>query len=300
MIARRVQEQIRRRTFGRSSHRHFHPLLITIIASVLLGGVSGELIAGASDGDRVIVGNTGGTLSGVIVAGGRMIVIGGGNARSDLADLVGRSTVPWRYHIDLLIIPGWDDHQPIGALGVIERGGVAEIVIAGQPDDTPVWIAVQQAAANNGIPVTIVNGHDIVNVAPEVILDLWSGPPTTGATYEFAVVSLRYHESLLAFVDASKNGLQAMMTSGVSLDRSHVLVAMRPLIGVSPATSVLLQPRAGVASDVPTRFAPFTGEVRSGRQVTVRLNDHEMRLPLAAVTGYGAGTAAPSPSLANP
>ncbi len=301
MIARRVRSRIRQRVSGVSTRHLLHPLVLTIIVSAMLGGASGDLIATAGSGDRVTIGNTGGTLSGVVQAGGAVIVIGGGNARTDLADLVGRSTVPWRHRIDLLIVPGWDDQQSIGALGLMERGGVAEIVIAGQPGDTPVWNALQQAAAREGIPVTVVSGRNVIDIAPGVVLELEAGEPSTGATDEFAVAALRYHQSTLTFVDASKAGLQAMTANNISLDQSHILAAVRPLTSVFPHAEVLFQARATAGSDLSAQVSPFAGEIRSGQHVTVRLTKSELRLPLAAVTGYGTGAfSSTPPSAASP
>ncbi len=266
------------------------PLVLTLFIAAVVGGVSGEFIASASAADRVVVGNTGGTLSGVIQVDGRLVVIGGGNARTDLADLVGRSTVPWHRRVDLLIVPGWDDQQAIGALGLIERGSVTELVIAGQPATNAVWNALQQTAARGAVPVTVVNGHDRIVLASDVQLDIVSDQPSTVATAPYALMSLHYHQSMLTFVDASKAGVTALNSSGITVERTHVLVTMRPLASVLAQTDVVLQPKASVVADVASSYASYLGEVGTGQRVEIKLSQHELRLPLNAVTDVASAT----------
>jgi hypothetical protein len=298
--ARRIAALVRNWTTGVPARRIvFHPLLLTVIAAALIGASGGELVARAGNGDRVAVGNTGGTLSGVIQVDDALIVVGGGNARTDLADLVGRSTVPWHRKIDLLVVPGWDDQQPIGALGLLERGEVVQVVIAGQPADKPVWTALEQQAARDGIPVSIVTGDNTVKVSPHVELEIRAGQPTAAETDPFSVVALLYHASRITFIDASADGIRSMTANNVTLDRTHVLVAIRPATTLQLQSDILLQPRAVSKSDVSDYQASFTGEVRSGHNITIRLKPHEIRLPLDTVTGVSTNTSAtPQPTAA--
>ena len=70
------------------------PITLTIIVATVFGASAGQIFAKAGDGNRVVVGNTGGTLSSVIQLNNSLIVFGGGNARTDLADLVGVQRYP--------------------------------------------------------------------------------------------------------------------------------------------------------------------------------------------------------------
>ncbi len=291
MIARRAETLVRFLGTHLSVRRILrNPLFITIVASILLGTFSGLLLARSGSGDHVVVGNTGGTLSGVVQVNGTTIVVGGGNARTDLADLVGRSTLPWQRHIAVLIIPGWDSQQPIGALGLIERGGVAQVVILGQPADNPAWNALEQAAAHDGIPVTVASGHNRIRVSDEIQVDLLADEPNAGVTAEFTTVSLLYHHSMLTFIDASTDGIRAMNARNIAIDRSHVLAEMRPLATLPSPTDVLLQTSARTGSELSAPTAAYVGEIKSGQRISIRLAESELRFPFDALRGTGPAT----------
>lgn len=260
------------------------PLFFVVVLAVLVGGIAGEVITRAGRSDEVVVGNTGGSLSAFIRADGATIVVGGGNARTDLADLVGRSTVPWRRHIDLLIIPGWDDQQPIGALGLIERGGVAQVVIAGQPDSKPAWNVLLQAAANDGIPVNVVNGQNTVKVSDNVYFDLQADEPTTSATAQYTIVSLHYRQSLVSMVDVSTDGVKTLNQNGITIGRAHVLVEMRSAPTLATQDDVLLKPSASTGSQLGGTASAYSAEIRGGQRITIRLSPTQLRMPLDAFT----------------
>ena len=291
MIARRADTLARFLGTHVSARQILHnPLFITVFAATLLGTFSGLLLARAGSDDRVVVGNTGGTLSGVVQVNGTIIVVGGGNARTDLADLVGRSTLPWHRHIAVLIIPGWDNQQPIGALGLIERGGVAQVVILGQPADNPAWIALEQAAAHDGIPVAVASGHNRIRVTDDIQVDLLADEPNAGVTAEFTTVSLLYHQSTLTFIDASTDGINAMTARNIAIDRSHVLAEMRPLATLPSLTDVVLQTSARVGSELSAPAGAYFGEIKSGQRISIRLTERELRLPFDALNGTGPAT----------
>ena len=298
MIVRRVLSEIRR-IIRALPIRHLltNPLVITILVASLVGVTSGEVVAGSGGADRVVIGNTGGTLSAVIQVNGSLVVIGGGNARTDLADLVGRSTVPWRRHINLLIVPGWDDQQAIGALGLVERGGVKQLVILGTPPDSAVSRALQQAAAERGIPLSVVTGHNAVDLAHGDSLELEAGQPSANTAPEYAVFVVHYGDSSITFVDATNDGLKAMIGDGVNVERTHVLVEMRSLAGLSVSADVLLEPRANSAAALAESPALYLGEIKSGQRVTIRLSQHELRLPLDQLS---TSNATPEPFSTNP
>lgn len=272
------------------------PLFFVVVLAVIVGGTAGEVIARSGTSDEVVVGNTGGTLSAFIRMEGATIVVGGGNARTDLADLVGRSTVPWRRRIDLLVVPGWDDQQPIGALGLIERGGVAQVVIVGQPDNKPTWNALLQAAANHGIPVNVVNGQNTANISDDVHLDVRADEPTASPTAQWAIISLHYHKSLVSLVDISADGVQTLNRSGITLDRAHVLVEMRSAPTLMTQDDVLLRPSASTGSQLGGVAAAYSAEIRGGQRIAIHLSPSQLRMPLAALTTTGD---APTPDISS-
>ncbi len=298
MTGRRAYSAIRRWMTGFEVRRFLaSPLLITIVVAALVGVTSGEVLAGAGSSDRVVVGNTGGTLSAVIQVNGALIVVGGGNARTDLADLVGRSTVPWRRHVNLLVVPGWDDQQAIGALGLIERGGVREVVVVGTPTGSAVSRALQQSAAERGIPLSVITGHNSVQIATGVSLDLVAGQPSSGPTAEYVIGDLHYFDCSITIVDASKDGMKSMIGDKVTIERTHLLVEMRTLPSFQSQTDVILQPRAETGVALTDSAASYVGEIKGGQRMTVRLSQHELRLPLDQLS---ASYANPSATSTNP
>ncbi len=298
MTPRRAFSAIRTWIAGASARRHLtNPILITILAASLIGVTSGEVLASTGSGDRMVVGNTGGTLSAVIQVKGTVVVIGGGNARTDLADLVGRSTVPWRRHVNLLVVPGWDDQQAIGALGLIERGDVKQIVVLGTPSDSAIARALQQAAAERAIPLTVVTGQNSVSIASDISLDLLAAQPTSDVTPEYAVVTLHYYDSSITFVDASKDGVKSMSGDSVEIGRTHLLVEMRTFPSLQLSANVMLQPRAETNATLSDSTSSYVGEIMGGQRITVRLSKRELRLPIDHLTAnlatYAATSAVP-------
>lgn len=266
-----------------------HPSVLPVIAAILIGALvgagSGDWVARAESGDQIVVGNTGTTLSSVIRVGGSIVVIGGGSTRTGLADLVGRSTVPWNRHVDLLILPGWDDQQSIGALGLLQRGGVRRLVVVGQPGTTAVWTALEQEAARDTIPLDVVSGENDVAISPDVELDLAGDQTGTSETAQFFLASLHYHDSMLSFIDASKDGVKAMSAANASVVRAHLLIAMRPPATLQAREDVLLQPTEASAGDVTPENTSYAGEIRQGAHLVIHLRPEEIRLPLADVKG---------------
>src|SRR5690606_34707542 len=89
-------------------------LPIALILGVLLGWGVGQIAsAAATSRDQIVAGNTAGTLSVRLALDGTRIVIGGGDARAELADLVERSSLPWARSIHLLLVPASDTRHAI-------------------------------------------------------------------------------------------------------------------------------------------------------------------------------------------
>jgi hypothetical protein len=135
-----------------------HSLTLVIIAISSVAGVVLALIAQSiNPEDRIVVGNTAGSLTVVIETGQSRIMIGAGPSRSHAADLAGRATRPWDRSIDLLIIPGWDDYHVPGVLGLIERRSVEGIAIIGLPGEDPAWTILERAATASDVPLRYVS-----------------------------------------------------------------------------------------------------------------------------------------------
>ena len=272
------------------------PITLTIVVAVLLGASAGQIFAKSGDGTRVVVGNTGGTLSSVIQLNDTLIVFGGGNARTDLADLVGRSTLPWRRHIDLLIVPGWDDQQALGALGLLERGDVAQIVLLGQPSTATVWSVFYQSASSHAVPVTVATGMNRVAIGPNIDLQLIAAAPSSGASDEYALMTLHFHDVNFSFLDASKAGMSAMSAANVQPERTHGIALSRPVAGLSTKSVLLMRPPANRAADISDEAVTYSGEIGAGQHVAIRLSDDSLSLNLISVQLNGPGSPVPNPT----
>jgi hypothetical protein len=290
---RRLRLSLTRRSLGNLLIR---PTTLTILVAALLGAGSGQLLANAGDNDEVIIGNTGGTLSSIIRVDNALIVFGGGNARSDLADLLGRATLPWRRQVDLLIIPGWDDQQAIGALGLLDRQDVKQIVILGQPSTETVWTVLYQKASSRAIPVNVASNRSHVDIAPDVRLELAAGDPLSSQPPAFALLTLRFHAVQLAFLDVSKDAIEALNSAGLRPARAHALVLTRAATGLTTASTLRIQSPATRTSDFDLASSNYQRELGSGERMTIGLAPNELRLELDGIQRSGGATPAATPA----
>lgn len=254
-----------------------------MIVAVLLGATGGQLLASAGDNDQVVVGNTGGALSSIIRVDNALIVFGGGNARSDLADLLGRSTLPWKRHVDLLIIPGWDSQQALGALGLLERQNVDQIVILGQPSTETIWTVLYQTASSHAVPVNVTNNRSQIAIGPAVSLELAAGDPLSSESSEFALLTLHYHAVQLSFLDASKVGITDMNSANLASSHTHVLVLSRAASGLATSAALRLQPSSTHPGDFDVASSSYQRELGRGERITIGLAANQLRLDLDAV-----------------
>jgi hypothetical protein len=272
------------------------PVTLTVIVAILLGATTGQLLASAGNDDQVVVGNTGGTLSSIIRVDKELIVFGGGNARSDLADLLGRSTLPWKRQVDLLIIPGWDSEQAVGALGLLERQDVKQVVILGQPSTTTIWTVLYQTASSHAVPVNIANQQSRIEISPDVRLELAAADVQPGETTAFALVTLQYHAVRLSFLDVSKDGVNAFNSANVAPARTHALMVSRAASGLRTSATLRVQPASSQAGDFDLVSSSYQRELGRGERITIGLASDELRLDLNAVKRTGGTTPQATPA----
>jgi hypothetical protein len=272
------------------------PTTLTILVAALLGAGSGQVLANAGDNDDVIIGNTGGTLSSIIRVDHELIVFGGGNARSDLADLLGRATLPWKRQVDLLIIPGWDNQQAIGALGLLERQDVKQIVILGQPSTETVWTVLYQKASSRAIPVNVATNRSRIEVGPGVRMELTASDARTGDVSEYALLTLHFHAVQISFLDASKDGIKALNSTGTTPARAHALVLTRTVTGIATTSTLRVQPTARQTNDFDLASSSYQRELNGGERMTLGLAPTELRLELNGVQRSGGVTPAATPA----
>jgi hypothetical protein len=255
-------------------------LLAAVVSLALLGGLLGGLgISRLDQGDQIVVGNTAGTLSAVMRLGGRLIVVGGGDSRTDLSDLVGRSTLPWSRRIDLLIVPGWDSQQVVGALGLIESGDVRELAILGTPSGHPDWSLLLQSAAQRDIVVSQIAGERAISLDDGISLDLLA-PSQDVSDLPAALVRLRYHGNEVTLADIASTADRKSLAGWDALPtQTNLLVATRPLAPSLISSPVVLRPQARQSSEIDALAPSYVADLAPGTHFSIALHGSQFRLP---------------------
>lgn len=255
-------------------------LWLLMPASLVVGVGLGWFMSSLDDGNRIVIGNSGKTLSAVIQDDGALVVIGGGTSRTDLADIVDRSTLPWHRQVDLLIL-GTNGDQALGALGLIQRGGVSTVLVAGIPESEPVWDLVDHEAARHHVNVKYVDRAMRVQVTKKLTID--SVPVDPNSNKESTATLVRLRAGLLRFTWISGLSTDSRLTPGDPLYdlRSNVLIdadgGTIPTLSINPELSI--QPGATRAGSVRTIPSRFTATLDSGDQLQLRFSENELRLP---------------------
>lgn len=255
-------------------------LWLLMPASLVVGVGLGWFMSSLDDGNRIAIGNSGKTLSVVVRDEGALIVVGGGTSRTDLADLVDRSTLPWHRQVDLLIL-GTNGDQALGALDLIQRGGVSTVLVAGIPESEPVWDLVDHEAARHHVNVKYVDRAMRVHVTKKLTIDSVPVDPNSEKGSAAALVRLR--AGLLRFTWVNGLSTDSRLTAGDPLYelRSNVLIdsdgGKIPALSINPELSI--QPAAVRAGSVQTIPSRFTATLDSGDQLQLRFSENELRLP---------------------
>jgi hypothetical protein len=254
-------------------------LAATVVLALVIGLVGGLWLARLGEGDQIVVGNTAGTLSAVIRVSGELIVVGGGNSSTDLSDLVGRATLPWSRRVDLLVVPGWDSPQAVGALGLIEADQVRSLAILGAVGNHPTWSLLQQSADQHDIPTSWPSGAQQVRLAGDVELDLLAPRQDTPAI-PAALVRLRYHGIEITLADvAGSVDRKSLAGWDVLPAQTSLLIASRPLAPNLISSQVVLRPLAQQAAEVEPLAPSYVGELAPGQRLTIGLKGGTIRLP---------------------
>lgn len=250
-----------------------------LLAAILAGAAIGFSLTNFGNDDEIVVGNTGGTLSVFARVNGAQIVFGGGGSRVDLADLVGRATLPWQRRIDLLIVPGWDNDQAIGALGLIERGQVRQVVIVGEPGTASIWSLLEQQARASSTSYLVASETHRVELPDDSEL-LLAGSPPTAASPSWAVASLHLRDMRVVFLDASTGDLSAVASEEDIPPAAHLLIASRPISSPVVDAEVWIAPQPQRSRDQLPVGPRFTAELAMNEQLSIGLTTSTLRLPL--------------------
>jgi hypothetical protein len=263
-------------------------LPIGVLLAVIVGLVAGRMMAGLGSDDRLVIGNTAGTLSAVLQVHDTRIAIGGGNSYADLTDFVDRSTLPWKRRIGLLVIPGWDSRHLAGALGLVERGPVDGIAVIGTRGSEQEWGIMETSARDSGAGIRYLAGEHRLTVEDGVTLSFDAAASGGQTDPGAATITLNYHGAKIVFVDATTSN-QKVWNSVRDNAGAQILVSLRsPADLAGTAARVTIRPVARRSSDLAASGAEYTGDLVSGSRLTIRLRPGELRIPenrLSRVTG---------------
>lgn len=262
----------------RTTPRMMVPLLLLL--TVTVGLAAGRVTAALGNDDRLVIGNTSGTLSAVLQVHGTRIAIGGGNSYADLTDFVDRSTLPWKRRIALLVVPGWDSRHAAGALGLVERGPVDGIAVVGSRGSAPEWGIMEEAAHRSGVRVRYLAGEHRLTIVDGVTLTFEAAVADGHADPGAATMTLNYHGAKIVFVDATTSNEKVWRQVKDGADTTPILVALRSPAALSgQGTKVAIRPVARHSSELADMGADFTGDLVAGSRLTIRLRPGEVRIP---------------------
>lgn len=244
---------------------------------LVLGLLAGTGLTRWSLGDRVVIGGTGTELSVLIEVSGRRVVVGGGSSRSDLVGLVDRSTLPWDRSVDLLLVPAWDARHLPGAIELVDRGHVAQVLVIGLPEDDQAWAVLERLARARGTAVSYRDEPGRVPLAGDISVTVFP-PREAGSSSQGIRAVAELGRVRMALVDAPRNAT----TLWQAATGAHLVVALRtPPDDFGPTLLVRPVPRWATAFTSPP--ARYEIALDRGQRVTARFTGHEFRLPLEVI-----------------
>lgn len=267
-------------SFARSTVRPPRKYMLSL-ALLLVGSVlAALLVQSLPSEDHLYVGNTAGALTAMFEIDGQRVLVGAGPTRAHAADFVGRSTRPWSSHIDLLLVPAWDDTHAVGALGLLERRSVSGIGVIGTPGDDPIWTLLERRAQQDDVPVRFLSSPHRLELNTGVTLlvtDL--DRPQPGAW-----TRLDYHGTRFDLIDADAAEPALPPASAFQRRNRHILINMREQ-GVPEFTypSLLLRPMPFIDGEFRDTKASYVRDIARNEQVRLELTPGEIRLPLEGI-----------------
>lgn len=254
------------------------------IGAVLLATISGAVLAGVAmriePDERIVTGNTSGTLTTLLDLNAGRIMVGAGPSRSHAADLLGRSTRPWDRTIDLLVLPGWDDTHVPGALGLIERQSVSGIAVVGIPGDEPSWTLLEREVERRDIRIRYLDSTSKLSLSEHSALTF----SLLGSDQPGGWIRLAHYDKLIDIVDARDSASGTPDIRAMSTDDTHVRINLRDHHQPLHATpELLIFPQPFWNQDFEEIASPYVVEVDRNEHVTISLKPEELSLPLQVV-----------------
>jgi hypothetical protein len=250
-----------------------------IFGGVVTGILLSVVVSILDFDDRIVVGNTGGTLSSLIEVDQERILIGAGPSRSHAADLIGRTTRPWDREVDLLILPGWDDHHVAGAIGLIERRAVHAIAVVGLPGEEVSWTILEREARDHDVPITFISRPSTLDLSgnSELVVTL---ADDDGGSW----IRLIHKGKQIDFIDSDSPERSAPDRSVLSTKSDHILVNLRGFREPHQTHPiVLVSPSPHWQYDFEEIQASFHVAVDRNEHVEITAHPRQIRVPMSMV-----------------
>lgn len=250
--------------------------VILVLGSSVAGAILALIAHSIEPDDRIVIGNTAGSLTVLIESGQQRVMIGAGPSRSHAADLTGRATRPWDRTIDLLILPGWDEHHVPGALGLLERRSIDSIAVVGLPGEDPAWTMLERAATASSIPLRYVSRPSSLDIADNSQLLVAELPGNDeGMWTRFS------SDNLHVDVFDSNQMANAQIDARIArLIDDHVTVSMRTTaIPAGSKPSVAIVPQPHWQNEFIGMDAHFWSGIDRNESLVISLDGDEIRIP---------------------
>jgi hypothetical protein len=260
--------------------RPFTPTIITLLALILTGSTLGAAVSRMEPSDHLRIGNAAGTLTTLIEYSNQRVLVGAGGSRAHAADFVGRATQPWDREVDLLVIPGWDEHHVPGALGLLERRSVLGIAVVGLPDEDPLWTLLERESENQDVPLRYLDrpGQVLLGKDGALILSEVRGDEPG------MIVRLETKGRRIDIIDARDAVRAEPPQDTMSVDNRHLVISTRsqhvPSV-FSPELTVV--PEAFWPGDFEEFSSPYRVSLARNENLTVTLSNESIRVPLDQV-----------------
>ena len=266
-----------RERFQRLVRPHGRTVLVIVVA-IVAGGFLAGVASRIDAGERVVIGNTGGTLTTMLELSGARILVGAGPSRSHAADLIGRSTRPWDRQIDLLVLPGWDHRHVPGALGLIERGVIDGIAVIGIPGDEPSWTILEREAEQRELPVIHLNRPAQVRLGDHSSL---SFSTSAGSSSDGAWIRLEHNGKLFDIVDSDESDSAEPDPRALPPGGEHIFINTRNQGSPEdPAPELLVMPAPHWQHDFGEIASPYSLAISRNEHEVITLTDDAFRLSL--------------------
>jgi hypothetical protein len=246
-----------------------------------LAGILAAAISAIETKDRIVAGNTGGSISVLLELEDSRVLIGAGPSRSHAANLVGGITRPWDREIDLLLLPGWDDHHAAGAIGLLERRSVNSIAVVGLPGEEPVWTHLERDAQLSDVSIRYLDRTHRLDLGDNSSLLLSSAVSgSNGSWFQLEHLGIQ-----IDIIDAQDAEPARPDPRAFRNTNDHVVINMRePQTPGNLSPELLVSPSAFWHGDFNELESTYWTGVDRNDHVVLEIAEKQASIPLDSVT----------------